>query len=129
MIALVNLDVIREFFPAGVGDRVMEECARRLKDQARFGDIVARAGGDQFAVLLIDLPESDSGLARANELFRALRTIRVGDVVMPIDARCGLARGRPFLLPSDLRFDELYERAERALTRARAFGTAVAVED
>ncbi len=37
-----------------IGDRVLEEVARRAVGAARVGDTVARLGGDEFAVLLED---------------------------------------------------------------------------
>jgi diguanylate cyclase (GGDEF)-like protein len=36
----------------GVGDRVLQEAARRLNDAVRASDLVARLGGDEFVLLL-----------------------------------------------------------------------------
>ena len=38
-----------------VGDRLLVEMARRLRESVREGDTVARLGGDEFVLLLLDL--------------------------------------------------------------------------
>src|ERR1043165_1799752 len=38
----------------GVGDRVLQEAARRLASAVRASDLVARLGGDEFVLLVED---------------------------------------------------------------------------
>lgn len=42
----------------GAGDQVLSEMARRLQDEARGGDTVARLAGDEFVVVCEGLPRS-----------------------------------------------------------------------
>jgi diguanylate cyclase (GGDEF)-like protein/PAS domain S-box-containing protein len=62
-IALLYLDLdgfkhINDELGHEVGDQVLVETAKILKSTFREADIIARIGGDEFAVLLTDLPNS-----------------------------------------------------------------------
>lgn len=55
--AVVNIDLdgfkaINDTYGHVAGDKVLIECAKRIKSKLRTSDIVARMGGDEFLVLL-----------------------------------------------------------------------------
>lgn len=55
-----------------VGDELLVEVARRLKECVRESDIVARQGGDEFVVVVANVEDSSSIAAVASKISRAL---------------------------------------------------------
>ena len=66
------------------GDALLRTVAQRLKNRMRESDTVARMGGDEFAVILSDIVESDTAVRVATEL--------VASLAEPFDLPQGTAR-------------------------------------
>jgi diguanylate cyclase (GGDEF)-like protein len=118
--ALVQLDLIRfrevnESLGHAVGDQVLIEVANRLLDAVRSGDVVARLGSDEFAVLfdgVLDAP----GLLRRAEALRAkvCTPFQVHGLSFEIGAAVGATRW-----PEDgTEASQLLARVEIAVARA-----------
>ena len=56
-----------------VGDLLLEEVARRLKQCVRESDTVARIGGDEFVVLLQRVPDPGQAATVASKIRDAMR--------------------------------------------------------
>ncbi len=90
MIDLDNFKEVNDTFGHQVGDAVLAEAGRRLAGEARFGEVVARIGGEEFAWIL---PASD-GLNAWRAAERARRAVAerpFGDGVGTITASAGVA--------------------------------------
>ena len=102
------------------GDAVLREVARRLRAVVRSVDLVARVGGDEFALILI---QADAQAARAAALEACAAVGRepvaaVGGPAVPVTASAGIAA-----LPADAKgVVELVAAADQALYAAKAAG-------
>lgn len=74
-IMIVDLDhftVINERLGQQTGDEILKEMANRLTGAVRPGDLVARIGGDQFAVMLVDLDLAENASLVAEKIIREI---------------------------------------------------------
>jgi diguanylate cyclase (GGDEF)-like protein/PAS domain S-box-containing protein len=101
-----------------VGDRLLRSVAQRLRDSVRSSDIVARFGGDEFAVLMPDLDEpADAGIL-------AQKLVEVMELPFLIDAsnvRTTISIGIALYEP-DAGAEALLSRADVALYRSKSEG-------
>ena len=101
-VLFVDLDdfkLVNDSFGHQIGDQLLCTVADRLRDAARASDVIARQGGDEFLLLLTDLPPSDaagaatvaaSGIAgRIGEALEA--PIRLGGVDVQVSASIGIS--------------------------------------
>ncbi|MCS6853088.1 MAG: GGDEF domain-containing protein [Gemmataceae bacterium] len=102
------------------GDAVLRELAARVKKDIRQEDLLARTGGEEFAVVL---PETDA--AGAREIAERLRCrvasqpFRYGDTLIPVTISVGVTSltGHEWLTTS-----ELIDQADRRLYAAKHQG-------
>ncbi|MFT0866167.1 diguanylate cyclase domain-containing protein [Pseudomonas sp. CAM1A] len=90
-LALLFLDVndfkgINDVHGHAAGDRVLCTIARRLQDSVQAADTVARIGGDEFIVLLTDVPSEDAVYEMVEQIARVMEEplgAGFGEVRMP----------------------------------------------
>ena len=71
------------------GDSLLKEIAILLKDKVRHSDIVCRYGGDEFALILKDVPKEEA--ARTCERIRETFQLRFATLAVQVTASIGLA--------------------------------------
>lgn len=101
------------------GDRALLDVAAALRSGTREEDLLGRFGGDEFMLLLCGIPTPAVALQRAESLLKSLRrTYRKNDAVIELSASIGLALSHG----TGESFEQLFERADRALYRAKERG-------
>lgn len=102
----------------GVGDEVLRCVAGCLKDMTRYHDVVARLGGEEFAVVT---PNMDAELlSRFAERIRkaiAATSIQSGNVRLRVTTSVGLA-----VWDRKESAEDFYRRADRQLYEAKRLG-------
>lgn len=68
-----NFKAVNDRLGHAAGDKLLVEIARRIRAQIREGGVVARMGGDEFAVLLAPIESVEAAGVVANRIAAAIR--------------------------------------------------------
>ncbi|MBC7501942.1 MAG: EAL domain-containing protein [Herminiimonas sp.] len=121
-VAFLDIDgfkAINDAHGHAVGDQVLIELARRMKNVLRDGDTLSRFGGDEFVAILVDLDQAqDCHSVLRRVLQAASSTISVGEVTVDVSASIGVT-----LFPQDASdADQLLRHADQAMYAAKREG-------
>lgn len=108
------------------GDRALEEAARRIQAALQTGELAARMGGEELAVLLFG--DGVTVVERAEQLRIAIAgtPVAIGDGrLLPLTASIGVASREP----GGIGLDALLSAADRAMYRAKTGGRNRVVAD
>jgi two-component system cell cycle response regulator len=101
-----------------VGDEVLRAVASCLKDMTRYHDVVARLGGEEFAVVAPNM-DNDLLMKLAERIRKAVAAMAIvsGNVRLKITTSVGLA-----VWDGKEGADEFYRRADSLLYQAKRLG-------
>jgi diguanylate cyclase (GGDEF)-like protein len=117
---LIDLDsfkAVNDTYGHASGDDCLREAAERLRSVCGKASLIARIGGDEFAVLLQADADRDAIAELARDIVQIIRRpIQLADCRLQIGASVGIA------LVDGLSPQDLFQRADTALYAAKAAG-------
>jgi diguanylate cyclase (GGDEF)-like protein len=124
--ALVLLDLnrfkeVNDTLGHAAGDTVLVEIARRLEAAATANDLVTRFGGDEFAILLTELPAPPVAMPRTQAVLASIAApIELDGMRISVEASAGIA-----IADGSADITELLRRADVAMYQAKKSGQQV----
>jgi diguanylate cyclase (GGDEF)-like protein/PAS domain S-box-containing protein len=119
MIDLDGFKDVNDVLGHTLGDAILREVANRLLKFANSNDVVARIGGDEFAIMLASVTDSRTAMQLADAMITAIaQPINVDGNEVHVAASCGVA-----LAPTQAQEAlELVSDADLALFKAKSIG-------
>ena len=100
------------------GDRVLIEFSRQLRKKFRPNDCIGRFGGDEFVVIIDNLPRMEIVLRKARDIKSVASNLELDGKNAGITASVGIA-----IIPQDgTEYDEVFNTADSALYYVKAHG-------
>jgi diguanylate cyclase (GGDEF)-like protein len=100
------------------GDLVLVKFAEVLRGRIPHAGLLARVGGDEFAVLLPDLDDPHHAYEVAAHITAGLTPVVIEDKLIAISASIGVAVSAP----GELSYDDIVHRADLAMYQAKQDG-------
>jgi diguanylate cyclase (GGDEF)-like protein/PAS domain S-box-containing protein len=118
-IDLDRFKVINDSLGHAIGDKVLQNIARRLLNHIRKSDVLARSGGDEFLLLLDDFDSADNVVKICQTFLEELnKPILIEDHELFVSASIGAS-----IFPSDASNEtELIQSADAAMYQAKKRG-------
>ncbi|MEG0507533.1 MAG: diguanylate cyclase [Longicatena sp.] len=122
--ALIVIDIdnfkgINDTLGHAFGDVVLIDVAEKLKTLFRSDDIIARMGGDEFAIVMRNVPDTSMVLKKATELSNAFRQTYTGDKA---EYKISCSMGILMIETDDEPFEVLYRKSDAALYQSKESG-------
>ena len=116
MFCLMDVDKfksVNDTFGHAVGDKVLKELARAMKESFDAADVVLRIGGDEFAVYALGIADENTGGEMLDRFFASVDEIAIPEMrewKISVSLGAVLCDGKK----ADI-FDELYQKADEAM--------------
>lgn len=114
-----NFKKINDTMGHAFGDEVLRNIGMRLKAEFRMSDVIGRAGGDEFILLLKNISTEELIQKEADKVIQVFKGFEVGAYTKyTVTASIGCA-----IFPRDARdFESLYKAADNGLYKAKRAG-------
>lgn len=102
-----------------VGDKLLVEAARRIRGCVRESDTVSRLSGDEFGVIISDIPDQDGALPIVEHILDVMQSaFNLSEVSVHCSASIGVA-----VYPNDaVDADSLIRKADQAMYEVKGSG-------
>jgi diguanylate cyclase (GGDEF)-like protein/PAS domain S-box-containing protein len=122
-IAYLDLDdfhVVNDHHGRKTGDELLTAIIHRLSAVLREGDTIARAGGDEFVVVLLEIANIEESLTLIGRLRDAVaEPMQVGELMLQVSASIGVTF---YPQAEDVEPDQLLRQADQAMYFAKLAG-------
>lgn len=119
-----NFKTLNDTKGHGTGDLLLVEVARRLKNNLRESDTVARMGGDEFVVLMSELSENEHS-AFEQSLVIAEKISKILNQPYHLNQftyNCSASIGVTLFRGAEISIEEVHKRADAAMYQAKNSG-------
>lgn len=120
VIDIDNFKTVNDTVGHHAGDHVIKIIANLISGLFRKTDIVGRIGGDEFCVLMVDVPRMDIVYEKINELLQIMRYKSNLSVPEYISLSIGIASNHQ----EAVSYVQLFQQADEALYQAKQSGKA-----
>jgi diguanylate cyclase (GGDEF)-like protein/PAS domain S-box-containing protein len=118
MIDIDHFKSINDQYGHVVGDRVLTEVGRVIRDNTRDTDICARLGGDEFCLVLV--ADIEQAMVIATKLREQIESLRFTDGAKDLRVTCSM--GLHQRQPDENNIEHLIANADKALYKAKRGG-------
>jgi diguanylate cyclase (GGDEF)-like protein/PAS domain S-box-containing protein len=117
---LDNFKYVNDTYGHGMGDKVLQETAKRLRKSIRKTDFIARLSGDEFTIILQDLKSINDVKHVAQNILNTLKKVFTIDKQHEVHLGCSIGIA---IYPDDAKSSkELLACADKAMYAAKSSG-------
>ncbi len=123
-LAVMFLDIdhfkfINDQYGHDIGDLLLQKISHKLSNILRECDLISRMGGDEFAIILQDIPAKINVLNVAQKILNSVsEPLELNSIKVEVSTSIGIA----FYDPNSMNIDDLLKAADTAMYEAKSEG-------